>query len=375
MKIIDIEAIHLRIPNVEEIADGTQDVLVVKVHTDDGLVGIGEVTSQSYVCKAIVEAPRSAERRHGLREILVGQDADDIDQLWQRMYYNTNRYGRRGAAIHTISGVDIALWDLLGKAVGKPVYELLSDDGSVSKGRTIRAYASLLFGAKPDETEALAREAADFGLTAAKFGWGPFGQDPQLDRAHVEAARRGVGDERELMVDVGCKWDADTALDRAEMLSDLKLKWLEEPLSQDDPKGYAKLCSKSPIPIAGGEGDVTRFGFEELIECGLHVLQPDVAFCGGLTVCREVSRMCQSAGRLCVPHCFSTGINLAASLHWMAATGGDLVEYCLRPSPLMRRLVSNLPPLVDGRVPVPDGPGLGIELDHDIIEQFQVVYK
>jgi L-rhamnonate dehydratase len=368
MKITDIEAIHLRLPNVEEIADGTQDVLVVRVHTDDGLVGIGEVTSQSYVCKAIVEAPRSAERRHGLRHILLGQEVDDIAALWQRMYYNTNRYGRRGAAIHAISGVDIALWDLRGKALGKPVYELLGG----AKAKTVRAYASYLFGATPDETHSLAADAVKLGLSAVKFGWAGFGRDPQLDYAHVEAARSAVGNDRDLMVDVGCKWDAKTALARAELLAPLNIKWLEEPLSQDDLKGYGELCRHSPVPIAAGEGEVTRYGFQDLIDRGVHVLQPDVAFCGGLSVCREVSQLCQQANRRCVPHCFSTGINLAASLHWMASTGGDLVEYCLRPSPLMRNLVRNLPPLIDGRVPVPDGPGLGIELDEEIVQRYRV---
>src|ERR1700736_1407877 len=125
MKITDVEAIHLRLPEVEEIADGTQDVLVVKIHTDAGLVGIGEVSSQSYVCKAIFEAPRSAERRPGPPGILAGEDPLDVEGLWQRMYYNTNRYGRRGAALHAISGADIALWDLRGKALGKPVSQLL----------------------------------------------------------------------------------------------------------------------------------------------------------------------------------------------------------------------------------------------------------
>ncbi len=374
MKITDVEAIHLRIPNVEEIADGTQDVLVVKINTDAGLVGIGEVTSQSYVCKAIVEAPRSAERRHGLREILVGQTfepevAGEIERLWQHLYYHTNRYGRRGAAIHAISGVDIALWDLLGKALDKPVCELLGG----KQRDSIRAYASYLFGETPDETEQLARDAVELGLTAVKFGWGPFGRDAQLDLAHVEAARRGVGDDRDLMVDVGCKWDAGTAVERAEMLKQFSLTWLEEPLAQDDLKGYAELCAQSPIPIAAGEGDVTTYDFDSLIESGIHILQPDVAFCGGLTVCREVSRMAKAAGRRCVPHCFSTGINLTASLHWMAATGGDLVEYCLRPSPLMRQLVRNLPPLENGHVPLPDGPGLGIELDLDVLEKYRAV--
>lgn len=367
MRIVDVEAIHLRIPDVQEIADGTQDVLVVKVHTDVGLVGIGEVTSQSYVCKAIIEAPRSAERRHGLREILVGQQVDDADRLWQRMYYHTNRYGRRGAAIHAMSGVDIAIWDLLGKSLGKPVFELLGG----ARTKSVRAYASYLFGETPEQTESLARTARDLGLSAVKFGWGPFGQSPEADLAQVEAARRGIGVERQLMVDVGCKWDAATARSRAAGLLRFDLTWLEEPLSQDDLKGYAELCPQSPIPIAAGEGEVTRFGFEALIKCGVHVLQPDVAFCGGITVCRDAARLCQAAGRRWVPHCFSTGINLAASLHCVAATGGDLVEYCLRPSPLMRKLVKNLPPLVDGMVPVPAGAGLGIELDEAILNEFR----
>src|SRR5260370_42228155 len=125
MKITDTVALHLRLPQVDEIADGTQDVLIIRIHTDIGLVGIGEVSSQSYVCKAIFEAPRSAERRHGLAYLLRGQDPLNVDALWQRLYHHTNRYGRRGAVIHAINGADIALWDLRGKALGKPVRELL----------------------------------------------------------------------------------------------------------------------------------------------------------------------------------------------------------------------------------------------------------
>ena len=210
MKITDVEAIHLRLPEVAEIADGTQDVLVVKVHTDAGLTGIGEVTSQSYVCKAIIEAPRSAERRHGLAHILRGQDPLDVEGLWQRMYYHTNRYGRRGAAVHAISGVDIALWDIRGKALDRPVYELLGG----AHRRDVRAYASYLFGSDPRQTAELAKQAVDLGLTAVKFGWGGFGKDEASDLEHVEAARRAVGDDRDLMVDAGQCWDAATALRR-----------------------------------------------------------------------------------------------------------------------------------------------------------------
>ena len=369
MKITSVEPIHLRVPVVEEIPDGTLDVLVVLIHTDAGITGIGEVTSQSYVCKACFEAPRSAARRHGLSSILVGEDPLDVERLWEKMYHQTNRYGRRGAAIHAISGADIALWDIRGKAEGRPVYELL---GGAHRS-TVRAYASVLFGDTPADTAALAQDFVELGLSAAKFGWGPFGQDPDGDLAHVQAARDVLGDGRELMVDAGHAWDVDTAIARAELLAPLGIGWLEEPLSQDDRRGYARLCAVSPVPIAAGEGDVTHFDFEDLIERGLQVVQPDVAFCGGLTVCRRVSAMCAQHGRRAVPHCFSTGINLAASLHWMASLpDGDLIEYCLRPSPLMRKLVANLPPLVDGRVPVPDGPGLGIELDRTVIDSYRV---
>ncbi|MCA9124549.1 MAG: mandelate racemase/muconate lactonizing enzyme family protein [Planctomycetaceae bacterium] len=369
MKITAVEPIHLRVPVVEAIPDGTLDVLVVRIETDGGITGIGEVTSQSYVCKACFEAPRSAARRHGLTSILLGEDPLDPERLWEKMYYETNRYGRRGAAIHAISGADIALWDIKGKAEGKPVCELLGG----THRTTIRAYASVLFGDTPEETAALARAFVDLGLSAAKFGWGPFGKDAATDLAHVQAARDVLGDERDLMVDAGHAWDVATAIERSKLLAPLDIVWLEEPLGQDDRKGYAELCAVSPVPIAAGEGDVTAYDFEDLIERGVHVVQPDVAFCGGLTVCRQVSEMCQTHRRRPVPHCFSTGINLCASLHWMASVpNGDLVEYCLRPSPLMRKLVKNLPPLVDGRVPVPLEPGLGIELDEDIIREFRV---
>ena len=368
MKITAVEPIHLRLPVVEEIPDGTLDVLVVVIRTDAGLTGVGEVTSQSYVCQACFEAPRSAARRHGLTSILLGEDPTEPERLWEKMYYHTNRYGRRGAAIHAMSGADIALWDLKGKAEGKPVCELLGG----SHRDSVRAYASVLFGDTPDETARLARDFVDMGLTAAKFGWEPFGEDPQVDLEHVTAAREVLGQGRDLMVDAGHAWRWEVALARAELLEPLGIRWLEEPLSQDDRRGYSELCPRSPIPIAAGEGDVTHWDFEDLMECGVHVVQPDVAFCGGLTVCRRVSDMAEARGRSAVPHCFSTGINLAASLHWMASVpSGDLVEYCLRPSPLMRKLVKNLPPLVDGHVPVPNGPGLGIELDEEIIQEYR----
>lgn len=371
MKITDVEAIHLRLLNIAETADGTQDVLLVRVSTDEGVSGIGEVSSQSYVAKAIIEAPRSATCRHGLAEIVRGHDPRDTEAMWRLMYEQTRRYGRRGIALHTISAVDLALWDIRGKLAGKAVYELLGG----KRRDTVRAYASYLFGDTPEETAKLAQEAVGLGLTAVKFGWNGFGKDEATDLAHVEAARSVIGPDRDLMIDAGLAWDWRTALQRAHLFAPFKPMWLEEPIAQDDRVGYTKLCAESPIPIAAGEGDVTPFDFEDLIDRGVHVIQPDVAFCGGMTVARRVAQMAQAAGKRCVPHCFSTGVNLAASLHWMAADpNGDLVEYCLSPSPLMRKLVSNLPALRDGHITVPAGTGLDVKLDEDIVNRYRVRY-
>lgn len=371
MKITAIEPIHLRVPVVDSIPDGTLDVLIVLIRTDAGITGVGEATSQSYVCKACFDAPRSAARRHGLTSILLGENPLEVERLWEKMYYETNRYGRRGVALHAMSAADIALWDIKGQAENKPIFELLGG----AHRRTVRGYASVLFGDTPEETAALARHFVDLGLTAVKFGWGPFGKTAETDLAHVQAARDVLGDACDLMVDAGHAWDVDTAIERADLLAPLRIAWLEEPLSQDDRVGYSRLCPRSAVPIAAGEGDVTAYDFEDLICRGVHIVQPDVAFCGGITVCRRVSDLCRTHHRRVVPHCFSTGINLAASLHWMASVPtGDLIEYCLRPSPLMRKLVRNLPPLVEGHVPVPTGPGLGIELDQAIIDEFRVRY-
>src|SRR6266480_5079411 len=203
MKITGVEAIHLRLPVVNERCDGSQDTLVVKVHTDAGITGVGEVDSSPSVAKAIVNAPISHKISRGLAECVLGQDPFEIDRLIHRMYEGTIFFGRQGAVIQAISGVEIALWDIVGKATKRPVYELLG--GGFRK--KFRAYASILFGDTPAETEATAGKLAGQGYRAVKFGWGPMGQSEESDIAHVEAARIGLGRGLELMVDAGLCWD------------------------------------------------------------------------------------------------------------------------------------------------------------------------
>ena len=207
MKITQVEAIHLRLPAVNERADGSQDTLVVKVHTDAGITGVGEVDSSPGVAKAIIDAPLSHKISRGLADCVLGQDPFEIDRLIHRMYEGTIFFGRQGAVIQAMSGVEIALWDIVGKAVKRPVYQLLG--GGFRK--TFRAYASILFGDTPDETERIGSNLVKQGFKAVKFGWGPMGQSEASDIAHVRAARVGLGAGVELMVDAGLCWDTATA--------------------------------------------------------------------------------------------------------------------------------------------------------------------
>src|ERR1700676_1210698 len=193
MKITRVEAIHLRLPDVNERCDGSQETLVVKVHTDTGIVGLGEVDSSSHVAKAIIEAPLSHKISRGLAECVMGQDPFEIDRLIHRMYEGTIFFGRQGAVIQAMSGVEIALWDIVGKATRRPVYQLLG--GGFRK--KFRAYASILFGDTPGETEEIGKRWVGEGFRAVKFGWGPMGQSEAGDIAHVRAARKGLGADAE----------------------------------------------------------------------------------------------------------------------------------------------------------------------------------
>src|SRR3984893_14742450 len=203
MKITRVEPIHLRLPDVNERCDGSQETLVVKVSTDAGIVGVGEVDSSSLVAKAIIEAPLSHRICRGLAERVVGQDPVEIERLIHRMSDGAIYFGRQGAVIQAMSGIEIALWDIAGKAAGRPVYQLLG--GGFRK--KFKAYASILFGDTPRETEKIGKQLVAQGYKAVKFGWGPMGLSEESDIAQVRAARKGLGPNVEFMVDAGLCWD------------------------------------------------------------------------------------------------------------------------------------------------------------------------
>src|SRR3954451_11613832 len=189
MNITRVEAIPLRLPDVNERCDGSQETLVVRVHTDAGLVSVGEVDSSALVAKAIIDAPLSHKICRGLAQCVVGEDPFEIERLIHKMYEGSIYFGRQGAAIQAMSGVEIALWDIMGQATGRPVYQLLG--GGFRK--KFRAYASILFGDTPAETERIAVQLVKQGYRAVKFGWGPMGLSEESDIAHVRAARHGLG--------------------------------------------------------------------------------------------------------------------------------------------------------------------------------------
>src|SRR3954447_17876992 len=199
MKITDVEGIVLRQPALnDDIADGSQDDLVVKVHTDAGIVGIGEVDSAPEAVRALIEAPGSHAIANSLHDLLVGEDPTDVERLWQKMYRGMIYIGRRGIALHAISGIDIALWDIKGKAEGKPVSELL---GGAKRDR-VRAYASMLMPDPTEETAERVGALCNDGFTAVKLGWGPLGKDPKHDVRLAAAAKQAAG-ECDILIDAG----------------------------------------------------------------------------------------------------------------------------------------------------------------------------
>jgi L-alanine-DL-glutamate epimerase-like enolase superfamily enzyme len=373
LKITDVEAIVLRQPVLDEgIADGSQDDLVVLVHTDEGITGIGEVDSAPEAVRAIVNAPGSHAIANSLHNLLVGEDPSDVERLWQKMYRGLIYVGRRGIALHALSGIDIALWDIKGKAAGKPVYELL---GGAKRDR-VRAYASRLMPNTPEETSEAVSVLVDQGFTAIKLGWGPLGKDPKHDVKLAAAAKDAAGDV-EILIDAGLGYvaNAKVAIEVAREYEQIGIFWLEEPFEPDEYEAYAELADAVDIRVAAGEQDTTRWGFRELIERGhVDLVQPDVTRCGGITEWLRIAELARERGVETVPHAWKSGIIKAASLQCNAVIPDALFqEYCVAETPINQTLTKELLPLeADGTILVPTAPGIGVTLDDEVVERYRV---
>jgi L-alanine-DL-glutamate epimerase-like enolase superfamily enzyme len=339
---------------------------LVEVLTDEGLTGLGSAMTS----KALVEAAAGLLRPH-----LVGERADEPARVSEKLRQSTFWQGRGGAVEHAISGIDIALWDLMGQVCGQPVSRLLGGNYR----RRIKPYGSLLFDEPPRLRETL-RQTVEQGFKAIKLGWRPFGRrDRQTDEMLVKTARETVGPDVELMVDAGgseqfwphgFKW----ALETARMLAAYDVVWFEEPLPADDLEGYAELRLHSPVPIACGEVLTRRQSFRPFLERrAVDIIQPDCTKCGGLTEALRVGWMAYDNNVLLVPHGWNTAVGLAADLHLTAALPvARYVEY-LTPCPYLDELITEpFAPDSEGYLTVPDKPGLGIRLNREALRRFGV---
>jgi len=370
MKITDFEAIYFRLPQVKEQCDSGQDALIVKVHTDEGITGIGEVDSAPLAVQGTILGPFSHTTTSGLKHLLVGEDPFETERLWHKMYRANIYAGRFGVGLHAMSGIDLALWDIKGKKLGMPVWKLLGG-GFRHK---IRCYASVLFGNTPEETREIASRLAGQGFTAVKFGWGPMGEDAATDVALVAKAREGLGKNVDLMVDAGLPWDAKTAIQRARAFSEHDIFWLEEPLAPDDYEGYRKLSQATPVRIAAGEEESGRNTFRRLIEeGGIDVAQVDLTRCGGFTEATKIAALARDYGLPVANHGFTTYINVAAALHWLNSIPNALIaEFVAQENTNLRELLTRQKLRAkDGYLEIPQEPGLGIDLDEGAVAKFR----
>ncbi len=369
MKIRDVRVLGLRGATPEggwsnELQPDTCVHTLVAVHTDDGVVGVGSVFTSDDLVRGALDV---------LRPMLIGERADEPERVSETLHQHTFWQGRGGSITHAISGVDIALWDIFGKVTGQPVSRLL---GGRYRER-VRPYASLLMDEPAKLTEHLLSIKAQ-GFRAFKIGWGPFGRvSESLDEAIVRAARDAVGAESLLMVDAGgsdafwaqgYKWARRTA----DMLASYGVDWFEEALAPDALEDYVRLRAEAPLPISGGEVLTRRQAFRPWLQAGaFDIVQPDVTKVGGISEERRIAWMAAESGVKFVPHGWNTAVGLAADLHLAAAISGtDLVEY-LTGSPYVDEIVANPWQLdADGYLPIPDVPGLGIELDPEGLARY-----
>lgn len=371
MKITDVEAIYLRLPEVKEQCDSGQDALIVKVHTDDGTTGIGEVDSSPLGVQGVITGPYSHTLCSGLKHLLIGEDPFETEYLWDKMFRSNIYAGRSGIAVHAISGIDIALWDIKGKKLGMPIWKLLG--GGFRK--KIRCYASVLFESTPERTYETARRLRDDGFSAVKFGWGPMGSDQATDVALVANSRKGLGSEIDLLVDAGLAWDTKSAIHRAHAFSEYQIFWLEEPLAPNNYEGYRRLTETTSIPIAAGEEEDSRDTYRRLIvEGNIDIVQIDLTRCGGFTEARKIANMAADHHRPVANHGFTTYINVAAALHFLNSIPNALIaEYVAQGNTNLRDFLTRQKIIArDGYLEIPEAPGLGVDLNEEAVSKFRV---
>lgn len=345
--------------------------LIVEIQSDQGLVGWGECYGPVRINTAVVRE---------MAGFLVGQDALCSEWLWRELYARFRDHGQKGSIIQGLSGIDIALWDLKGKFFGQPIHRLMG--GPVR--REVRAYATGLYrreSGRPDTY--LADEAAGYcaeGFEAVKLkvGYG-IEEDARVAQAIREAIGPGVG----LMIDANHAYDVVSAIRLGHLIEPLNIGWFEEPVPPEDVAGHREIRAALKIPVATGECEFTRYGFRDLITTrAVDILQPDTCSAGGLSECKKIADMAEAYGLRYAPHVWGTGIATAAALHLLAVLPAwtppslcpeePMLEFDRTEHPVRTALLVEPIEPKRGRVAVPVGPGLGIEIDRAALEKYSV---
>ena len=350
----------------------TKGALVVEIRTDTGLIGWGDCYGPAAVNRSIID--------NVFKAVLIGRDPFDVEVLWEELYNKIKDYGLSGFSISSISGIDIALWDIIGKAVNQPIHKLI---GGAFRTQ-LQAYATGLYFKDMNRLneeaveEAKGYVAQGFKAIKMKIGLGSITKD--IDR--VAAVRDAIGPDVQLMVDANHCFNVPQAIAIGRELQKLDIFWFEEPISPEDLDGYVEVTAKLDMAIAGGENEFTKFGFRRILERrAMDIVQPDVCAAGGITECKKIAALAQASSIQCVPHAWGTAIGLSATMHYLASL--PFTPPCLVPVPPMLEYEQTFNPFRDelssadlthkgGFVTVPNGPGLGIEINRDVLERYKV---
>ncbi|CUM43850.1 mandelate racemase/muconate lactonizing enzyme family protein [Streptomyces gardneri] len=340
-----------------------QYATLVKVHAEDGTIGIGECYGlpSPQVTATVVATV--------LAPLLIGQDALATTAVWERLYQGQAAGGHnRGFYLEALAGIDLALWDLRGKLAGEPVHRLL---GGPLRER-IDCYASpVALHADPADSARQALGFVEDGFKALKV---KIGRGERTDRAHLTAVREAVGEDVEILTDVNCAYDLDEATRVGGVLRDLGISWYEEPLQVDDLANLGELRRRTGLTIVNGETHFTRFDLREsLLNRAIDVFMPNVARCGGITEATRLAALASAFHVDIAPHGVGSGVSLCAALQLCAATPNlRTYEYNRLPNPIRERILTNPPEFKDGALTVPQSPGLGADVDWDTVDRYVV---
>lgn len=384
MKITDVRATWLQVP----IPDAQQhtsdfgraqtfDTAIVRIDTDSGITGWGEakVSAGSFAeCSGVV-----AVVNQEFAPLLRGENPLSINRIWESLYSGTRAHfafnrghvfpamSRRGLSVSAISGVDIALWDILGKALNVPIHQLLGG----KRCERMRAYASGGWAPVAEIGAQLQKYIDTSGFSAVKMRVGVQDGSPWRSAERVIAAREALGSEVELMCDAHGTMTVSEAKQFCHLIRDTNIAWFEEPVTADDLRGLVEVRRSTHLPIAAGESEFTRFDFRNLIDAGaVDIVQPDLAICGGVSEAMHIGSLTAAANLRLAPHLWAGAPAFAAGLHVAAASASAFIlEYSLGANPMLHDLIEESFDVEDGFITIPDRPGLGITVREDFIER------